>query len=125
MTLRHLEIFRAVCQLESVTLAAERLNMTQPTVSVAIRELESIYGTRLFERMNRRIYITDAGRTLLRLHKEDRTEQGKLFPIKRRVNRLIDYTGLPMRIRVNFCHGKFSFKNLNRFSTDTLSIMVQ
>ena len=39
MTLRHLEIFRAVCQLESVTLAAERLNMTQPTVSVAIREL--------------------------------------------------------------------------------------
>ena len=65
MTLRHLEIFRAVCQLESVTLAAERLNMTQPTVSVAIRELESFYGTRLFERMNRRIYITDAGRTLL------------------------------------------------------------
>ena len=65
MTLRHLEIFRAVCQLESVTLAAERLNMTQPAVSLAIRELERFYGTRLFERMNRRIYITDAGRTLL------------------------------------------------------------
>ena len=54
MTLRHLEIFRAVCQLESVTLAAERLNMTQPAVSLAIRELERFYGTRLFERMNRR-----------------------------------------------------------------------
>ena len=65
MTLRHLEIFRADCQLESVTLAAEQLNMTQPAVSLAIRELESFYGTRLFERMNRRIYITDAGRTLL------------------------------------------------------------
>ena len=65
MTLRHLEIFRAVCQLESVTLAAERLNMTQPAVSLAIRELEGFYGTRLFERMNRRIYITDTGRTLL------------------------------------------------------------
>jgi len=65
MTLRHLEIFRAVCQAESVTLAAERLNMTQPAVSVAIRELESFYGTRLFERMNRRIYITESGRTLL------------------------------------------------------------
>lgn len=65
MTLRHLEIFRAVCQLESVTLAAEQLNMTQPAVSLAIRELESFYDTRLFERMNRRIYITDAGRTLL------------------------------------------------------------
>ena len=65
MTLRHLDIFRAVCQAESVTLAAERLNMTQPAVSLAIRELERFYGVRLFERMNRRIYITESGRTLL------------------------------------------------------------
>lgn len=65
MTLRHLTIFRAVCQSESITLAAEHLNMTQPAVSLAIRELESFYGTLLFERMNRRIYITESGRTLL------------------------------------------------------------
>lgn len=65
MTLRHLTIFRAVCRTESITLAAEQLNMTQPAVSLAIRELESFYGTLLFERMNRRIYITEAGRTLL------------------------------------------------------------
>lgn len=65
MTLRHLEIFRAVCARESITAAAEQLCMTQPAVSIAIRELESFYQTQLFERMNRRIYITDAGRTLL------------------------------------------------------------
>ena len=65
MTLRHLEIFRAVCAQESVTQAAERLNMTQPAVSIAIRELEAFYGVRLFERMNRRLYITEAGRSLL------------------------------------------------------------
>lgn len=65
MTLRHLEIFRAVCRKESVTAAAEQLNMTQPAVSQAIRELESFYGVRLFERMNRRVYITESGRTLL------------------------------------------------------------
>lgn len=64
MTLRHLTIFQAVCQTESVTQAAERLNMTQPAVSLAIRELEEFYGAQLFERMNRRIYLTDAGRTL-------------------------------------------------------------
>ena len=40
MTLRHLEIFRAVCTHESVTQAAEKLNMTQPAVSMAIKELE-------------------------------------------------------------------------------------
>lgn len=65
MTLRHLEIFRAVCAHESVTQAAETLNMTQPAVSMAIRELEVFYGVRLFERMNRRLYITEAGRSLL------------------------------------------------------------
>lgn len=65
MTLRHLEIFRAVCACESITAAAVQLNMTQPAVSIAIRELESFYQTQLFERMNRRIYITDAGRMLL------------------------------------------------------------
>ena len=65
MTLRHLEIFRAVCAHESITQAAEKLNMTQPAVSIAIRELETYYGVRLFERMNRRLYITEAGRSLL------------------------------------------------------------
>ena len=65
MTLRHLMIFREVCRVQSITLGAEQLNMTQPSVSLAIREMESFYGVRLFERMNRRIYITEAGRTLL------------------------------------------------------------
>ena len=65
MTLRHLEIFCQVCRKESITLAAEKLNMTQPAVSIAIGELESFYGVKLFERMNRRIYITEAGRVLL------------------------------------------------------------
>lgn len=64
MTIRHLEIFSAVCAKGSVTQAAEALNMTQPAVSQAIRELEVFYGVRLFQRMNRRLYITDAGRSL-------------------------------------------------------------
>ena len=41
MTLRHLEIFRAVCARESIPLAAEHLNMTQPAVSLAVKELEA------------------------------------------------------------------------------------
>ena len=64
MTLRHLEIFAAVCTQGSFTRAAEKLNMAQPAVSLAIRELETFYAVRLFERMNRRVYLTEAGRTL-------------------------------------------------------------
>ncbi len=66
MTLKHLNIFSEVCQAGSITKAAEKLNMAQPAVSNAIRELESYYGVKLFDRMNRRIYITEAGQTLLK-----------------------------------------------------------
>lgn len=64
MTIRHLQIFTAVCDCESITAAAQRLNMTQPSVSIAIKELESYYGVRLFDRLNRRIYLTDSGAVL-------------------------------------------------------------
>lgn len=66
MTLRHLNLFMEVCRQGSVTLAAEELNMAQPAVSYAIKELESYYEVRLFERMNRRLYITEAGEQLMR-----------------------------------------------------------
>ncbi|MGI6256205.1 MAG: LysR family transcriptional regulator [Acutalibacter sp.] len=65
MTKRHLEIFVEVCSHMSFSQAAQTLGTTQPAVSLAIKELESHYGTRLFERMNRRVYLTAAGRTLL------------------------------------------------------------
>lgn len=65
MTLRHLKIFLEVCRLGSITQAADALNMAQPAVSYAIRELESFYATRLFERMNRRLYITESGELLM------------------------------------------------------------
>ena len=65
MTLRHLHIFRTVCHTGSITEAAARINMTQPAVSLAIKELESFYQTRIFERRKRRINPTDCGNVLL------------------------------------------------------------
>lgn len=64
MTLRHLSIFKTVCELGSITATADKLNMSQPAVSIAIRELEAFYDTKLFERMNRQIYITETGNLL-------------------------------------------------------------
>lgn len=65
MTLRHLTIFICVCDAGGMTKAAEKLHMTQPSVSQAVRELEDHYQSRLFERLGRRLYITEAGRKLL------------------------------------------------------------
>ena len=64
MTIRHLRIFIAVCQNQGVTGAARNLHMTQPTVTRAIQELEDYYGISLFERIHRRLYITEAGKRL-------------------------------------------------------------
>ena len=64
MTLRHLEIFLPVCRFMSMTKAAAALNMTQPAVSKAISELESFYHVSLFDRIGRRLYLSDAGKAL-------------------------------------------------------------
>jgi DNA-binding transcriptional LysR family regulator len=77
MTIRHLQIFVTICQENSFSLAGERLNMAQPAVSLAIKELESFYGVTLFERMNRRIYITDAGSKLLEYANNILTQLGE------------------------------------------------
>ncbi len=65
MTMRHLEIFIAVADLGTMTGAAKALYIAQPTVSQAISELEVYYGVKLFERLSRRLYITEQGRKLL------------------------------------------------------------
>lgn len=61
MTLRHMKIFLAVYQTQHITKAAQQLRMTQPAVTRAIQEIESYYGIRLFERINRKLYITQTG----------------------------------------------------------------
>lgn len=66
MTLRHMIIFREVCEAGyNSTKAARSLHMTQPAVSLAIKELEQYYGIRLFDRIGRRLQITDAGKHFL------------------------------------------------------------
>ena len=64
MTLRHLKIYVAVCKSMGITSAAEELHMAQPSVSLAVSELENYYGIRLFDRISRKLYITEAGRQL-------------------------------------------------------------
>lgn len=61
MTLRHMKIFVAVYQEHSVTKAADRLHLAQPSVSLAVRELEDFYHVRLFDRISRHIYPTEIG----------------------------------------------------------------
>lgn len=65
MNIRHLRIFKAVCEEGSITKAAESLFVTQPAVSNTINELEGYLGTCLFDRISRGIQLNEIGRVFL------------------------------------------------------------
>lgn len=66
-TLRQLKVFEAVARNLSFTRAAEELYLTQPTVSIQIKQLADIVGQPLLEQIGKRIFLTDTGRELLKV----------------------------------------------------------
>jgi len=64
MTLRQLTLFKAVAQHLSFTRAAAELCLTQPAVSIQIKQLEGHVGMPLFEQIGKRIFLTEAGHAL-------------------------------------------------------------
>lgn len=76
MTVHQLHIFLTVARYRSYTRAAQELYLSQPAVSIQIRELEQAIGAPLFERTGRNILLTEAGQVLL--------------PYAQRVHQLLD-----------------------------------
>lgn len=64
LTLRQLQIFVIASRLPSFARAAEELHLSQPAVSMQIRQLEEALGLPLFERVSRRLTLTEAGERL-------------------------------------------------------------
>ena len=65
MTVHQLRIFLTVARHRSYSRAAQELYLSQPAVSIQIRELEQAIGSPLFERTGRNIQLTEAGQALL------------------------------------------------------------
>ncbi len=70
ITLRHLRIFEAVASHGSVSRAATELHLTQPAVSMQMKQLEEQIGLPLVEQIGRRMCLTEAGQAL-RVHARD------------------------------------------------------
>ncbi|MCW8824996.1 MAG: LysR family transcriptional regulator [Gammaproteobacteria bacterium] len=64
ITIRQLEIFIAVSRAESYTQAAKAVHLTQPAVSMQIKQLEHQLGIPLFEQLGKKIYLTEAGKEI-------------------------------------------------------------
>jgi DNA-binding transcriptional LysR family regulator len=65
LTLRQLDILEAVARCGSFSRASAELHLTQPAVSMQIKQLESSLGLPLFEQIGKRIHLTEAGREAL------------------------------------------------------------
>ncbi|VFR24525.1 LysR family transcriptional regulator YeiE [plant metagenome] len=65
LTLRQLEIFVAIAETGSTSAASQRIALSQSAVSGALRELEHLLDTQLFDRLGKRLSLNDTGRALL------------------------------------------------------------
>lgn len=91
MELHQLRSFEAVARLRSMTRAAEEQHVTQPSLSKQIQAIEAELGTRLFDRVGRRVELTDAGHVLL--------------PYARRILREVDAVRAALRERADLTSG--------------------
>ena len=66
MNMNQLKIFHSVARLLNFTRASEELHLTQPGISKHIKSLEEYYGTRLFDRLGKKVVLTQAGEILYR-----------------------------------------------------------
>ncbi len=64
VTVRQLQIFGAVARHLSVSRAAEELHLTQPAISMQVKQLEHLAGLPLFERFGRGVQLTQAGQEM-------------------------------------------------------------
>lgn len=109
MTIRHLRIFIAVAETGKMSAAAEQLYLSQPTVSQTIRELENHYGVQLFERYSQKLFITEAGKRLLKY------AQTILLDFDRLEENMLTYGGnTPLRIGATVCVGSIVIPHVLR-----------
>ena len=70
MNIHQVHIFNSAAQTLSITETAKKMHLSQPSVSIQIKDLEDALNVRLFERINRRITLTDAGKVFFEYSKK-------------------------------------------------------
>ncbi|MEK6770394.1 MAG: LysR family transcriptional regulator [Pseudomonadota bacterium] len=97
ISLRQLKIFEAVARHLNYTRAAEEFFLTQPAVSMQVKQLEEQLGLALFEQLGKRIHLTEAGKEVLAYA---RTIGQQLDEMETVLNRMKGMQGGRLRISV-------------------------
>ena len=113
LTLRQLKVFESVARHLNYTRAAAELHLTQPAVSMQVKQLEGSLGVALFEQLGKRIHLTEAGREVLAYA---RTVTQQLDELEAVLNRLKGMSGGRLRISVATTANYFIPTPLGAFS---------
>jgi DNA-binding transcriptional LysR family regulator len=112
VTFRQLKVFEAVARHLSFTRAAEELHLTQPAVSMQVKQLEGVVGLPLFEQMGRRIHLTEAGAVI---HHYSRRIAETLVEVKQAMEEIKGIEGGRLHITVASTVNYFASRLLSDF----------
>ena len=115
VTFRQLQVFESVARRLSYTRAAEELHLTQPAVSMQVKQLEHVLGHELFDHIGRRVFLTDAGEIMLRYSRRIAAELGDA---KQALDDLKGVDGGRLRIAVVTTVNYFATRLLAGFCRD-------
>lgn len=110
MELRHMRYFVAIVETLNFTRAAQRVHVTQSTLSHQIRQLEEELGQRLFERVGKKVILTEAGRSLLE----------HVVPILRQVDQAIG----AMKATPNDLYGELHIAATHSFNVQLIPLCL-
>ncbi|MDP7568959.1 MAG: LysR substrate-binding domain-containing protein [Arenicellales bacterium] len=121
ITIRQLQVFEAVARHLSYTRAAEELYLTQPAVSMQIKQLEGSTGLPLFEQIGKKIYLTQAGETML-VHA--RTIMQHLAVAGEEMNELLGVDSGRLRIAIASTVNYFATRLLATFAREHPAVEI-
>ncbi len=121
ITIRQLQVFESVAKNLSYTRAAEELHLTQPAVSMQIKQLEETVGLPLFEQIGKKNFLTEAGHCVLE-HAISITS--KLQSIEHDIEQLKGIDGGRLRVCIASTVNYFATRLISRFSQNHPSVQI-
>ncbi|MEM7195407.1 MAG: LysR family transcriptional regulator [Pseudomonadota bacterium] len=121
ITMRQLQVFESVARHLSFTRAAEELHLTQPAVSMQVKQLESMIELPLFEQIGKKVHLTEAGNTMVR---HSRIMIDQLGEIERDVNSLRGIEGGQLKICIASTVNYFATRLLSKFCEQYTSVNI-
>lgn len=112
ITMRQLQVFESVARHLSFTRAAEELHLTQPAVSMQVKQLELMVDLPLFEQLGKKVHLTAAGNAMV---EHSRTMMAQLNEIERDINCLRGIEGGQLKICIASTINYFATRLLVKF----------